>query len=258
MSAAGEKVNRNIEWVVDKLGNLLGYKRGHQDVVNLVSATTDSSGATVLEAGGAQIEVMALEVANKVDTAENLRLYAGVDGQISCASDTDSLYRHNGVASGAVAYRRSKFAGRAVLNLASLAVANGAALDFAGGAVVVDDLGIISTANDNITIPAGIDYYDVNLYLPLSEQAGATNTQRKISMLIDGAAPSRYQITGLTDITLTEVHSGQINGDIKHVTKIKALTNVLTFIFSHNSAVNPNIGGPATFPRITIDMYRND
>ena len=47
MSAAGEKVNRNIEWVVDKLGNLLGYKRGHQDVVNLVTSQT-INGATVL------------------------------------------------------------------------------------------------------------------------------------------------------------------------------------------------------------------
>ena len=198
------------------------------------------------------------EVANKVDTAANLRLYAGADGQFSAASDVDAVFRHTGVAGEAIGDYRNGHVGRAAVQLVSQARANGSALDFAGGNVVVDTLGVISIASDNITIPAGIDYYDVNFYLPLSENSGATNTQRKISMLIGGATPSPYQITGLTDITLTGVHSGQIIGDMKHVTKTKALTNVLTFVFAHNSAVDPNIGGPATPPRITVDMYRND
>ncbi len=48
MSAAGSKSTRNLNWLVDKYGTLLGYRRGHQDDVALATVTTDANNNPVL------------------------------------------------------------------------------------------------------------------------------------------------------------------------------------------------------------------
>lgn len=63
MSGAGEKITTNINWVTDKLGTLLGYKRGHQDVEYLAKLSTDASGNTVLVgAGGVIVPTMGAKI----------------------------------------------------------------------------------------------------------------------------------------------------------------------------------------------------
>lgn len=47
-------------------------------------------------------------IANKVDAKANLRSYAGLDGQLSVASDADVIFRHTGVAGAAVPYYRNR------------------------------------------------------------------------------------------------------------------------------------------------------
>lgn len=46
MSAAGSKISRNVEWIVDKFGTLIGYRRAHQNDVYVASLVTNANGDT--------------------------------------------------------------------------------------------------------------------------------------------------------------------------------------------------------------------
>ena len=275
MSALGQKIKTQIEWVTDKAGTLLGYKRGHQDIEYLAKFQTDVNGNMVLvgpdglplDLGVGLTEtspgsgIYLAEVANKVDTAANLRLYAGADGQISAASDVDAIFRHTGSA-GAKGYYRSKFVGRTKIEAFNGVAAGGAAdtwttLDFNGGLVVVDDLtGTGVLASDAIIVPAGVDYYDVSIHVPWSENA-ASGTTRKVRLIADGAASSSY--TAITAAILeTSVLSTTINASFKHITKTKAAAVTLTLQTLWNGTTAPTLGIGLNVVQFTVDMYRND
>lgn len=58
MSAAGSKISRNVNWIVDKFGTLIGYRRGHQDDVYLPSLVTDANGNTALAGPNGRINLI--------------------------------------------------------------------------------------------------------------------------------------------------------------------------------------------------------
>lgn len=71
----GERVNLNVQWVTDDSGNLVGYQRGHQDIVYLPRLT--SSNGDITFAGAVTSEVAGITSAGvgaptgTVSTVEN-------------------------------------------------------------------------------------------------------------------------------------------------------------------------------------------